>query len=96
MGFKGFWENKSRFAQLIFIMIILYAISSINVLLLAVGILPHIPGIYLNPYVLIGFALVSFVFTVLISAYHLSTMIRRRKRKYDHMADGDKTRAFTK
>jgi hypothetical protein len=84
MGFNEFWANKSRVSQVIFILIILYAVSSICVLLPALGILPFLPDAYLNPYVLLGFALVSFAFTVFISAFHLSTMIKRRKRRTDN------------
>jgi membrane protein implicated in regulation of membrane protease activity len=90
MGFKEFWSHKSRVSQVIFIVIIMYCVSSINVLLLALGIMPYIPGVYLNPYVLIAFAIISFLITLLISIYHLSTMIRRRKRKCDQLADADK------
>lgn len=90
MGFKEFLLNKSRISQVIFIVIIMYCVSSMNVLILALGIMPYIPGVYLNPYVLIVFAIISFVITLLVSIYHLSTMIRKRKRKCDRPADEDK------
>lgn len=83
MGFKEFWANKRRISQVIFILIIIYAVSSINVLLLALGVLSYLPQAHLNPYVLVAFSLVSFLLSVFISAYHLSTMIQRRKRKSD-------------
>ena len=80
---EGFLVNKSAIAQIIFILIILYCVSSINVLLLAFGLLPYIPGIYLKSGMLIVFSLFSLAMTLFVSAYHLSTMIRRRKRKTD-------------
>jgi hypothetical protein len=75
--------NKSYFAQIVFILIILYCVSSINVLMLAFGVLPYVPGVYLNPGVLIGFAILAFVLTLCVSTYHLSTMLRSKKRKSD-------------
>jgi membrane protein implicated in regulation of membrane protease activity len=84
---EGFFLKKSTMSQIIFILIILYSVSAINVLLLAFGLLPYIPGAYLNPNMLIGFSLFSFVLTLLTSAYHLSTMIRRRKRKTDRISE---------
>ncbi|MDR2551641.1 MAG: hypothetical protein LBD31_00525 [Treponema sp.] len=83
MSFKEFFGEKSVPARAIFILIILYVICSIVVLLLALGIVLPRTSLYLNPYTLIGFSVVSFGFTVLISVYHLSTLIRRRKRKTD-------------
>ena len=84
---EGFWVNKSHVSQIIFILIILYCVSSINVLLLGFGILPYIPGVYLNPYMFIWFALASCVLTLIMSVYHLSTMLRRRKRKSDRTSE---------
>jgi hypothetical protein len=70
--------------QVVFILVILYAISSINVLMLAYGLLQYLPGAFLNPSVIVAFALISFVLTILTSVYHLATMLRGRKRKVDH------------
>ncbi|MDR0600687.1 MAG: hypothetical protein LBG84_11545 [Treponema sp.] len=75
-------------SQIIFVIIIIYAVSSINVFLLALGILPFLPAAYLNPYLLLTFSIASFAFTLLMAAYHLSTMIRRRKRKTDRVENG--------
>jgi hypothetical protein len=41
------------------------------------------PGAYLNPRSLLIFSIISFFLAVLVSAYHLSTLIRRRKRRSD-------------
>jgi predicted membrane protein len=77
------WQH-SPVARIIFILILLYAICSINVLFLAIGIISYLPKSFLlDPHVLIAFAIISFALTVLTSAYHLSTMILRRKRRSD-------------
>lgn len=81
--FKEFWSGNNLISQVIFILIILYCFSAISVLLLVLGLLPYIDGMYLNSRVLIGFAMGSFGLSLLISIYHLSTMLRRRKRKDD-------------
>jgi Na+/H+ antiporter NhaB len=87
MNANGFWFNKNQFLQVVFILIILYSISSVNVLILALNILPYLPNAFLKPYALIGFAFISFVLTVFISIYHLYSMFRKRKRKTDMIPD---------
>lgn len=72
-----------RVVQLVFTLIILYCATSINVLLLALGILPNLPGAYSQSFALMAFAVISFVTTLFVSAYHLSSMLRKRKRKSD-------------
>lgn len=91
MSTKDFGSQKSHMSQVIFILIILYCVSSVNVLLLALGLMPYIPGAYLNPHVLIAFSIISFALTLFISAFHLSTMIRRKKRRCDRIPDDAKT-----
>ncbi|GMO52131.1 MAG: hypothetical protein Pg6C_17500 [Treponemataceae bacterium] len=83
MRFSEFFRNRSYVAQIIFIVVILYTVSSINVLVLAMSLVPHLERSYLHPASLIGFAVISFVLTVMISAYHVYTMIYRKKRKTD-------------
>jgi hypothetical protein len=68
---------------ILWICIIVYAIASINVLVLAVSTYKNAPGAYLNPQSLFLFAIISFVLAVAVSAYHLSTLLRRRKRRSD-------------
>lgn len=82
-GFREFWVNKNHVSQGIFIVSALYCVSAVVVLLLVLGIWPLVPKAHLNPYLLIGFTIVSFGLTLFISAYHLSTMLKRRKRKTD-------------
>jgi Kef-type K+ transport system membrane component KefB len=82
-----FFKHKTRVAQVICIIIILYCVSSIAVLLVAAGIVSHIPHAYLNPRVLIAYSVGSFLLAAITSAYHLATMIRRRKRKCDISAE---------
>ncbi|MDR0760693.1 MAG: hypothetical protein LBF74_11405 [Treponema sp.] len=81
--FKKLWKNQSLIVQVIWICILLYAVASIYVLLLALSTYRYLPGAYLDPRALIGFAVVSFLLTTVISAYHISTLIRRRKRRAD-------------
>jgi membrane protein implicated in regulation of membrane protease activity len=38
---------------------------------------------YLDPQTSLVFAVVSFLLVVLVSAYHISTLVRRRKRRSD-------------
>jgi hypothetical protein len=68
---------------ILWICIIVYAIASANVLILAISTYQELPGAYLNPQTLLLFSVISFILTVAVSAYHLSTMIRRRKRRTD-------------
>ena len=83
MSANGFWLNKNQLLQVIFILIILYSISSINVLILALNILPYLPNAFLKQYALIGFALISFLLAAFMGIYHLYSMFRKRKRKTD-------------
>jgi membrane protein implicated in regulation of membrane protease activity len=84
----GWFKNRTFIAQTIFIVIILYAVSSIVVLGVAAGVFHKMPGAYLNPYICVAYAIISFALTAFISAYHLSTMIRRKKRRCDRLDDG--------
>ncbi|MDR2178166.1 MAG: hypothetical protein LBP20_09040 [Treponema sp.] len=81
--FLEFWRQKTYVSQVLFILAMLYCVSSINVLLLALGIVRWIPSAYLNPQVLIWFSIISFSFALLLSIYHFSTFLIRRKRKED-------------
>jgi uncharacterized membrane protein YbhN (UPF0104 family) len=82
-NFLAFWRQKTHVSQLLFVLAMLYCVSSFNVLLLALGVLSYIPQAYLNPRVLVIFSLISFAFAFLLSAYHFSTFLNRRKRKED-------------
>jgi membrane protein implicated in regulation of membrane protease activity len=81
--FKRLWKNQSFIVQVIWICILLYAVASINILILALNTYRDLPGAYLNPDALTGFAIVSFLLVVVISVYHISSLIRRRKRRSD-------------
>jgi hypothetical protein len=84
-NFIEFWKQKTHVSQLLFILAMMYCISSINVLLLALGMVNWIPEAYLNPQVLVIFSIISFAFAFLLSAYHFSTFLNRRKRKADRI-----------
>jgi putative effector of murein hydrolase LrgA (UPF0299 family) len=88
--FKEFWMSKSHVSKVIFILIVLYCIASINVLFLSLGMVPYFQSFQQSSYLLIGFAISSFALTLFMSAYHLSTMLRRRKRKSDRLSDEGK------
>jgi hypothetical protein len=79
---KGFWINRNPVSRCIFVLIVAYCVSVIAVLSMTFGIVP-VEWAYFNPYLLMGFAVASFFLTVLISAYHLGNLFRRRKRKTD-------------
>jgi membrane protein implicated in regulation of membrane protease activity len=81
--FKEFWMNKTNVSRVIFILIIAYCVTCINLLLLVLGILPYIEWAQNKPNLFLWFAIGSFALTIIVSAYHLSTMLRRRKRKED-------------
>jgi hypothetical protein len=81
--FVEFWKQKTHVSQVLFIISMMYCFSSVNVLILALGFVHYIPQAYLNPRVLIIFSLVSFAFALILSIYHFSTFLNRRKRKGD-------------
>jgi pilus assembly protein TadC len=80
---ETFVRTRSQIVYILWICIIVYAIASINVLILAVTTYKELPGAYLNPQSLSLFSIISFILVVAVSAYHLSTLIRRRKRRSD-------------
>lgn len=78
-----FFTKKGYFSQIIFILLIVCAVSCINVAMVLISILSNTAEGSLNPYMLLWFAAASCVITLIVAAYHLSTMIRRRKRLND-------------
>jgi hypothetical protein len=81
MSFRDFFFSKNRLNRAIFVLIIVYAILSIGCLLAGLRVITVLTD-DVN-YVMIGFAMISFVVTVFICAYHLSTKIQRRRRVTD-------------
>lgn len=84
---KELWMSRSHVSRVIFILIVLYCVASVNVLILALGMLPYYEANQSVSYLLIGFTISSFILTLFISAYHLSTMLRRRKRRADRLLE---------
>jgi hypothetical protein len=80
---SNWFSTSSTGSKCIFVVIVLYLIATVILLATAGG-----STVSDNPYILIGFSLASFTLTVVVSAFHLSTLIRRRKRKSDKIADG--------
>jgi hypothetical protein len=68
----------------VYMVCILYAVSSINVLILAMGVLPYIKGFYMVTRTLIYFAVISFGLTIFLSVFHINTILRTEKRKHIH------------
>jgi membrane protein implicated in regulation of membrane protease activity len=75
--------NKRHVWLVIFLLIILYAVSSINVLILALGILPYLEDAFLEANILVYFAITSFIITAFLCLYHITIMFQKRKRKTD-------------
>ena len=84
-GFITTFLRKNTIWQMIFILTILYAVSSINVLVIVINLLPYLRGAFFRTHILVYFAEISFGLTAFLSAYHLTTMFRRRKRKMDRV-----------
>ena len=77
--FKNFFKNRSRLALFSWLIVIIYAATSINLL---TGWYRHVNE-YPDPRGLIAFAMISFLLVILVSVYHLSSLIRRRRRRTD-------------
>lgn len=80
-----FKSSKSLVVQALWICIVAYAVASLNVIIMALLTIDDTPGAYLNPKSSLFFAIASFVLVVIVSVYHISTMLRRRKRRSDKL-----------
>jgi uncharacterized membrane protein len=78
-----FFKNRNMFAHILWIVLIVYAVASAYLLIISVNWYRHYPGAYLNPLTLVAFSVISFLLVVFVSSYHLSSLIRRRKRRSD-------------
>jgi membrane protein implicated in regulation of membrane protease activity len=76
-------SNRSVMVQILWICIVAYAVASLNIIVHAFFIYDKARGAYLDPQSSLLFAIISFLLVVLISAYHISTLVRRRKRRTD-------------
>ena len=88
--FNETWKVRSAVAKVLFILSIAYAVSSINTLLLAFGVVRWIPGMMYNPSVIMVYCVISFVYGLILSVYHLSTFLIRRKRKSDYLESDER------
>ena len=83
MGFKENWGYVDRVSKILFVLIILYVIVSVYILAWGLG---SAPGLAEDDDLMwIGYAIVSFVLATIIAAYHLTTMMFRRKRETDRL-----------
>lgn len=77
--------NKSHVMRIVFILLILCSVSFVNIAIVGLALLPDVNLVYHYPFLTASFALLGFVFTGLIGAYHLSTMFRTKKRREDRL-----------
>ena len=78
---KSMWFKKGIVWEVIFILTILYAISTINVLVIAKSIVPLLIHAELSPQVLKYFAEIAFGLAIFLSIYHLTVMIHKPHHK---------------
>ena len=83
MSFRENWGYARPVPKVLFVLIILYAVFSVYVLAWAFDLAPNMTED--EDLMWIGYAIVSFALATLIAAYHLVTMIFRRKRETDHL-----------
>jgi len=77
------WVRSSAIWQVILILVLFYTVSSINVLILAAGILPYLQGAYFRTYVLRYFSEISFAIVIFLGIFHVSMMIKKKKEDTD-------------
>jgi membrane protein implicated in regulation of membrane protease activity len=75
--------NKSPFIFVLWICIVAYAVASLNIIVHALLIYDIAQGAYLNPQSSLLYAILSFILVLLVAVYHISNMLRRRKRRTD-------------
>ena len=81
--FKVIVQKRSFLMQVSLIVLIVYTIATVTLLIFAIQWIKANPYSSLEPKAAIGYAIISFVLVASISAYHLSTLLRRRKRRTD-------------
>jgi membrane protein implicated in regulation of membrane protease activity len=80
---KALTSNRSVMTQILWICIVAYAVASLNIIIHALIIPRDALGLYLDPRSSLVFAVISFLLVIIVSAYHISTLVRRRKRRSD-------------
>ena len=84
---KQAWHKNALMRQGILKLIILYNVSSMNVLILAVSLLPYLEGAFLRTNILAWFAGISFTVALLLSIYHIYCVFSARKRSSDNKSE---------
>ena len=82
MNFKQLWRRINLWL-VFFLLVVMYSVSSINILILAMSVLTHIETALYSTHVLVYFALISFVLAAFVSIYHMNSMFRSQKRIQD-------------
>jgi tellurite resistance protein TehA-like permease len=82
----NFWFNRPSIRRnaiwiVIFMVCLLYAVSSINLLIVGMSALPYVKDLYWVTRTLIYFAVISFGITIFLSVYYMYTMFRTEKRE---------------
>jgi hypothetical protein len=80
---KQYWKKRTWLSQVLLILAMMYSVSSINILLMALGVVRWIPQAYLNPKVLTWFSIISYGFAMLLAVYHFGVFFFGRRRKTD-------------
>jgi putative effector of murein hydrolase LrgA (UPF0299 family) len=81
---NNIFNNKSLITQISLITVLVYAAASAYLLIVSVNWYEQYPDAFrLNPRSLVGFSIISFLLVALVSAYHLNSLLRRRKRRSD-------------
>jgi membrane protein implicated in regulation of membrane protease activity len=81
--FQDMDRRRSLFVRISLIILVVYSAASVNLLIIAAGWQKNRPGAFLNIKTLFWFSVISFLLAAAVSAYHLSNLFRRRKRRSD-------------
>ncbi|GHV72351.1 hypothetical protein AGMMS49928_29040 [Spirochaetia bacterium] len=83
IGFGEILAVSHFVSRILFFVIVFYGIGALVFIVPVFGTVSRFPQLHFNPRLLLLFSVTSFGLTAFISIYHLSTMVRRRKRKTD-------------
>ena len=78
-------KNNGAIVHISWIVILLYAVSSVYLLITSMNWVKNTPNTYLRVEPIIAYAITSFLLVALVSIYHLSSLLRRRRRHSDRL-----------
>jgi hypothetical protein len=76
-------KYKNMVVNISWLVMLLYAVASAYLLISSLNWVKNIPTSYLKPEPLIAYAVTSFLLVALAAVYHLSSLVRRRRRRTD-------------